>query len=471
MILYGENPSLSHVPNAQRSIPAQIIAGIPLVQNNSDYWLLERLHKYSSKGVERAVHPEVTIRHTTKVLKKIGVTTISEVTRLDNVGIPNFMSVRPRDNRFGISYYNGKGVTIKDAHAGAIMEAVERHAGETCSYPTIAATYAEMMRCCTVVHPKTIVAPELQEFSEDLILEWVAGFDLIQNRETWVPLNAVVCPYDSSSYPHLIPANSNGLASGNFRTEALCQAICEVIERDSQAMAMTKLRILPVLSSTLGADLNSSGHEPLRRVISHEGLPLRAARLVGKLKRAGLTVLLHDLTSPVGVATVECTLLDDRRSGGVQRFGGLGTHPDARIAVTRSITEAAQSRISLIQGGREDIPRILQNADQEKSQTRSSSRLKNERLLITYQDLPTVENTFIDDDVRFLLEQLAKSDLKQVIVFDLTRSEVNIPVVKVLIPGAETWPTFHLHIGRASLGQRAMASLTRSILDSSKAKT
>ena len=37
-------------------------------------------------------------------------------------------------------------------------------------------------------------------------------------------------------------------------------------------------------------------------------------------------------------------------------FSGCGTHPDARIALTRALTEAAQSRLSCIQGGRENLP-------------------------------------------------------------------------------------------------------------------
>ena len=52
------------------------------------------------------------------------------MTGLDRVGIPNFMTVRPHDLGPGISYYNGKGTTRADAYAGAMMEAIERHAGE-----------------------------------------------------------------------------------------------------------------------------------------------------------------------------------------------------------------------------------------------------------------------------------------------------------------------------------------------------
>src|SRR5215470_15119996 len=94
------------------------------------YWLNAKEMKYSHTGVERSVRPSVTIRRARAVMKVIGVTKVSDVTNLDRMGIPNFMTVRPDDLGPGISYYNGKGSTRADAHAGALMEAVERHAGE-----------------------------------------------------------------------------------------------------------------------------------------------------------------------------------------------------------------------------------------------------------------------------------------------------------------------------------------------------
>src|SRR6188472_1464110 len=95
-----------------------------------EYWLGSRELKYTSSGVERSVRPADTIRRASKVLEAVGVTKVADVTDLDRVGIPNFMTVRPHDAAHGISYYNGKGRTLADAHAGALMEAIERHAGE-----------------------------------------------------------------------------------------------------------------------------------------------------------------------------------------------------------------------------------------------------------------------------------------------------------------------------------------------------
>src|SRR2546430_12106626 len=85
----------------------------------ANHWRLRRAQKYGSHGVVRAVPPAQTIERMMPLMPIVGVTRIAEVTHLDRVGIPNYVSVRPRDVR-GISYYNGKGTTRIAAKAGAM---------------------------------------------------------------------------------------------------------------------------------------------------------------------------------------------------------------------------------------------------------------------------------------------------------------------------------------------------------------
>lgn len=47
------------------------------------------------RSVTRCIPPSETIRRVMPLLPLMGVTRVSEVTGLDQVGIPNFMSVRP----------------------------------------------------------------------------------------------------------------------------------------------------------------------------------------------------------------------------------------------------------------------------------------------------------------------------------------------------------------------------------------
>src|SRR4051794_3505559 len=205
-----------------------------------EYWLGPREAKYSGSGVERSVRPSATIRRARAVLDIIGVTKVADVTDLDRVGIPNFMTVRPHDLGPGISYYNGKGTTRAAAYAGAMMEAIERHAGERYDGEIVAASPYNMRSDHACVDPLQIHVPMVRKYSEHLMLEWVLGFDLLARRPIYAPLNCVVAPYSSDSGQSLFYSSTNGLASGNSRVDAVCHALCEVIERDATALAVAR---------------------------------------------------------------------------------------------------------------------------------------------------------------------------------------------------------------------------------------
>ena len=91
------------------------------------------------------------------------------MTDLDRVGIPNFMTVRPHDRGPGISYYNGKGTTRADAYAGAMMEAIERHAGERYDGPVIDASHYNLRRQHACVDPLEIHISIVRNYSELLL--------------------------------------------------------------------------------------------------------------------------------------------------------------------------------------------------------------------------------------------------------------------------------------------------------------
>ena len=425
-----------------------------LDKNSSEHWKLTPLTKYSSKGVVRSVHPAATIRRASAVLKQVGITRIADVTNLDRVGIPNFMSVRPLDLDPGISYYNGKGTTQDDAHAGAIMEGIERHAGEYCDYRITVSSYNALRKQAECVDPREIIVPALADFSDDLDIEWVRGYDLLRSRKTFVPLNAVICPYVPQSGPVLFYASSNGLASGNTLIEALCHAICEIVERDAQAISAARSDLRPMIRSLAGIPDAENNSLSTKRRISLSGLPRRAQLLIAKLKKAGQDVYLYDLTCTADIATIECSIVQRNVDGSGDAYGGVGAHPDARVALLRAITEAAQSRLSCIQGGREDLPEIVRHKTCERIE-----EVFAQGRWIEFSDIPSIENERIDDDVRLFLERLPKEGIHQLVAFDLTRPEVGIPVVRIVVPRAETWPVFHLHTGRGTFGPRIAQEL------------
>jgi ribosomal protein S12 methylthiotransferase accessory factor YcaO len=423
-----------------------------------EYWLGPREVKYSSSGVERSVRPSATIRRALAILDAIGVTKVADLTDLDRVGIPNFMTVRPHDLGPGISYYNGKGTTRAAAYAGALMEAVERHAGERYDGPIISSSHHNLRGEHPCIDPREIHVPMVRNYSEHLMLEWALGFDLVTRRATFAPLNCVMAPYSPYSAMPLFYTSTNGLASGNTRVDAVCHALCEVVERDASALAHARAHVRPAVAAIL-ADIGFGAESQPQRfaapLISLRGLPRPAAALVRKLQRAGIEVRLRNLTSTIGIPTIECTIAEPQGWPiAVNAYRGCGTHPDARIALTRALTEAAQSRLTSIQGGREDLPQFVSAREIPSAETSYDCGDT-----IRFDAITSYRHASVNEDVEFIIERMRRSGLDQVVVFDITREEVGIPVVRAIVPRTEVWTLYFAHGGRASLGDRALQQI------------
>jgi ribosomal protein S12 methylthiotransferase accessory factor len=280
----------------------------------------------------------------------------------------------------------------------------------------------------------------------------------------FVPLNVVVCPYKpANGAARIYHSHTNGLASGNTIEEAICHAICEVVERDalSIADAIDKLALavgqLYAGGETENPRYQQSASTRLGRRVALETIPPIAKGVVRKMEQAGLRVSLRDVSAAIGVATLECTCVEEGPDRGQVAHGGCGSHPDARVAVNRALTEAAQSRVAHIQGGREDLVEGIHEAvpfgprdvvEQDDS--------------YSFATIPTIENANIDDDVRYLLDRLSDAKFEHVVVVDLTQPELGVPVVRVVVPKAETWSLF-FHHGRGKLGERANRALSEAV--------
>ena len=127
---------------------------------------------------------------------------------------------------------------------------------------------------------------------------------------------------------------------------------------------------------------------------------------------------------------------------------GHGTHPDARIALLRAITEVSQTRAANIQGARDDLRKIRygeSNTDDRRAwQFMPSSRV------VTFRDIQTYFNEDILDDIQLIVSRLKKVGLGRAIIVDLTNPDIKIPVVRAIVPGLETFK-----ITKSVMGRRA----------------
>jgi ribosomal protein S12 methylthiotransferase accessory factor YcaO len=392
----------------------------------------------------------------------IGVTRLSDVTGLDYVGIPVWAAVRPVPDDSSISVQNGKGPTRMQARAGAMMEAIEHYCCERPPHRPRHASYSTLRRTARAVDPQSLLLDPRAGYREMLPQAWLRGTDLRSDEQVWVPAGAVLKPRGAGA-PRLFRGSTNGLASGNTIEEAVCHGLAEAIERDAWTLAIVRGMLVPrvrAIAAAVRAGVACHPHDieeatpagqlfPIIDIWTLPDVPLRLAR---RFEAAGIRLVIRDITSDLGVPTFVAAGWETPAAGHMHFHSGFGTHPDARVAVTRALTELAQSRLTIFQGVREDIDRV---ARLDGSVDRPSHSLWiADGPLKSFDAVCTHRNHDILEDIRFMSRQLQSAGLEQVIAVDLTRADVGLPVVKVIVPGLEHWAARHFDPDVVVLGPR-----------------
>ena len=425
---------------------------------------LKSAPKYGDSGNHRVVPPRETCRRAALVMDAIGVTRLSDVTGLDHVGVPVWAAVRPLADDSSISVQNGKGPTRMHAKAGAMMEAIEHYCCERPPHQSTSACYRTLRRHARALDPRSLFLDPRARYTDSLPLEWLRGTDLRSGKQVWVPACAVLKPRRSDHGRRVFRGSTNGLASGNTVEEAVCHGLAELIERDAWTLALIRGMLLPRIRTIAAAVRAGVNSDPLHThsanpngqlfpMIDIDTLPDVAASLARQFAAAGIRLVVREITSDLGVPTFVAAGWEDTGAGRTHFHSGLGTHPDARVAVTRALTELAQSRLTIFQGVREDIDKIAQrDGDADRP---SQSLWLADGPLKRFDAVPTHRSDDILEDIRFMSRQLQSAGLAQVIAVDLTRSEVGMPVVKVIVPGLEHWAARHFDPELVVLGPRA----------------
>ena len=448
------------------------------MSSSSSQIRLNSLKKYTTKEGSlsaRVRSVNETLEQVIPLCKMIGVTRICDITYLDKLYIPNYSAVLPgTEDLFWV--YSGKGPTKSHAQTSALMESIERYCSlsSKTTKNTISGTYAELTKSYNkVLHPDEVVEPAHANYSiNESTLDFLPGFDLLNSEEVLVPAELVFSRY-SPKFPStnaFLYSHTNGLASGNVIEEAICQALCEVIERDAVSIADLCASSIPysilerITNSIKKIENNNSRATQINGVdfvddpnvfsdvnideITREFKPLKF--LVDRFASAGINLLVKNITQKdIGIPTFVASSIEWVTSDYGYFAIGYGTHVDSRIALIRAITEVSQTRALNIQGARDDLKKIQYTQDDEiykrKWQfmpTTTLTRKKDEKVVM-FSEIRTYVNDDILDDVKFILSRLKKAGLRRAIIVELTHSNVGIPVVRAIVPGLET-----LEVGR-----------------------
>ena len=374
------------------------------------------------------------------------------------------------------------------------MEAIERYSSLSANYskPFIRGSYSQLSKSFNkVLHPAEVVEPVNQGYNDkNSIVDFILGFDILNNEAVLVPAQLALSRY-SAKFPGTNAfkySHTNGLASGNVFEEAISHALCEVVERDAVSIAdlcasCIPYSILQRIRSSLKntengghsfADISESKFVDDPSIyqdtdiseVARDFDPLRF--LVKRFVHVGIPLLVKDITQKdIGLPTFVASSIEWISHDYGYFAKGYGTHPDARVALVRAISESSQTRAVNIQGARDDLKKIQYKENDEiykrKWQFTSTSSLngKNIEHMKEFSKIRTYRNNDILDDIKLILNHLKKAGLKRAIVVDLTNPELRIPVVRVIVPGLETFEVAKLFMNSESfIGSRAKKHFT-----------
>jgi thioglycine synthase len=237
--------------------------------------------------------------------------------------------------------------------------------------------------------------------------------------------------------------------------------LCEVIERDAISLAQLKASVVHFhVLKTIENYLTSNGFQvstisskeyvddnsifPDVDISSIDSNPV--LKLVEKFQKNEIPLIIKNVTSDIGIPTFNAASIEWVTHDYGYLAEGHGTHPDARIALLRAITEVSQTRAANIQGARDDLRKIPygeNNTDDQRSWQFMKSIEK-----VKFSELESVNNYDILEDINLILDRLKKHGLNQAIVIDLTNPNLGVPVVRTIVPGLEMFKITKSIIGK-----------------------
>jgi oxazoline/thiazoline synthase len=321
----------------------------------------------------------------------------------------------------------GKGSTAEQGEASALMEAIERYSGIFQGDEIrVARRFADFPSGDAIVPNDVMLFSDAQfrrdptaagdphetpeRFDPSARIEWSPVWSLRDQKFKYLPTSLLYFFYRG---PGQINADSNGCAAGNTLAEAIVQGFLELVERDAYAIWWYNRLQRPAV------DLHWFEDSYIRD-------------LQAQLADTGRRLWVLDVTNDLGIPTF--VAITHWMSNGQENIEfGSGAHFDARIALLRALTELNQFlSIGLMGGGKgektsldgitplrlQDHPFLTPNG---KAASHSGFESRFGRL-DTHAQVAACVDIARGQDLDFL-------------VLDQTRPDIDVPVVRVIVPG------------------------------------
>ena len=301
----------------------------------------------------------------------------------------------------------GRGFNLDQARVGLYMEMVERFSSfASLNFNQIMdlrgpdqvylGSYSELKnKGFSCLNPNEL---SLDFKYQDEVLHWMPGEKVVQpgkTEEILVPVQLVYLFTNLDEIDLFDGPGSTGLAAGATVSQAKLAGLLEVLERDSEALGF---------------------YEPQKcfRLTAEEGTPL--ASLLNKLAQHEIYVTFQDLTNELGIPCFKAFVqtLDGR-----QIVKGTGADLNGQKAIVSALTEVPYP-----------FPHGPKTKPWPKNLTEKS-----------LGDLPNYCLGNVEANLYQLESLLTKNNYSPIYVH-LTRKDLDLPVIRAIIPGLELLPDF-----------------------------
>ena len=326
----------------------------------------------------------------------------------------------------------GKGSTAEQGEASALMEAIERYSGIfqgdeirvtrrfTDFAPGAAIPPNDVLLFSDTQYRGGLapimghdVTPTAPPFDRSAEIEWSPVWSLRDECFKYLPTSLLYFFHTGGSAAGYIHADSNGCAAGNTIEEAIVQGFLELVERDSYAIWWYNR----LQRSEL--DLSRFDDPYVRD-------------LKAQLANTGRRLWVLDITSDLGIPSFVALSHAVQNGHDFVEYGS-GAHFDPRIALLRALTEVNQFLSIGLMGAR--------NASPSRDDGATPFYLRDHPYLTPNGHSPARPDRSSNfggldkrEQVRACMN-LAKRHGLDFLVLDQTRPDIEVPVVRVIVPG------------------------------------
>ncbi|MCU0598626.1 MAG: YcaO-like family protein [Desulfobacterales bacterium] len=376
---------------------------------------LKDAYKGFTTDQDKIISPEETIARVKKKFKQIDLKILDETVRIDTgrLDIPVYFSICGEDaaRLTGTAKQMGKGATAAQAEASAVMELVERFSFYNFANDSKNFVYDTYHNLKDHAIPFSLIASSVHDQTDDLAvtekifselpMRWTMAYNMTIQREMLVPFDWF-----------FMINQFNGTSAGNCDEEALCQGICELVERHVSALICRNKIEVPGIRP-------ESADDPL------------VGEMLNKYSKNCIQLNISDFTLGMGIPTVGVLAWDPSTFPQKSEIvWTAGTAACPQKALSRALTEIAQ-----LAGDFHTSSNYVASGLPKFTNLKEARYVTQPPQILNIYDLPDISNSNFKIEVENCIAALFQKQM-EVIAIPTAHRQLGISAFYNIIPGA-----------------------------------